>query len=90
MRYPDIIEAYAGFDPLQENITTNNPYIVGVHAPDSKVYMHLNDSTRRGVTTDDGGKFEYVWETLHVGDAISMQSKNGTNYEEFWVEMVRE
>ncbi|PNP90619.1 hypothetical protein BMT55_11605 [Listeria newyorkensis] len=90
MRYPDIIEVYAGFDPLQENITVESPIIIGVHASDSNVYIQLNDGTRWRVLTDDGGKFEYALEMLQVGDTISMQAKNGAKYEEFWNEMIRE
>lgn len=92
MRYEDLpYRLETGYeDPLQINITTDNPHIIGVHAPESKVYIKLNDNNRITVDTDDGGKFEYTFEQLEVGDIVSLQLKNGSKYDEFWQEIIRE
>lgn len=76
-------------DPLQINITTDDPHIIGVHAPESKVYIKLNDNNRIAVDTDEGGRFEYTFDDLKVGDIISFQMKVGSKFEEFWEEVIR-
>ncbi|RQW65789.1 hypothetical protein DUK53_14325 [Listeria sp. SHR_NRA_18] len=87
MRYEDINPA---FDPLFENITTEQLHVIGVYAPETKVYISLNDGRRSSVTTDIGGLFEYDFETLNVGDVIKFSVKNGTTYDVFLEEKIRE
>ncbi|KGL45065.1 hypothetical protein EP56_05770 [Listeriaceae bacterium FSL A5-0209] len=77
-------------DPLPDNITTDNMVLIGVHAPESNVYIKLNENNRVSIDTDEGGKFEYAFNNLSVDDVISMQVKNGSKYEEFWEEIIRE
>lgn len=87
MRYDDINPA---FDALQENITTASPYIVGVFAPESTVYISLNGEHRHAVNTDIGGLFEYDLVYLDVGDVVLFYVKNGTDYAVFFEERIRE
>lgn len=92
MRYEDLpYRIKTGYeDPLPDNITTENPILIGVHAQKSTVYIKLNENNRISINTDEGGKFEYAFNSLNVDDVISMQTKNGSKYEEFWEEVIRE
>lgn len=90
MRYQDILDEFAGFDPLQENVTAESPHIKGVYAPESKIYIKINAGNRVSVTTSDAGYFEYEVSELRTGDIISLQVKIGSKFEEFWNETVRE
>lgn len=87
MRYKDINPA---FDPLLKNITTKQLHAIGVFAPDSKIYISLNDGRHFSVMTDVGGLFEYDFDELHVGDIVKFSVKNGLNYDTFLEEVIRE
>jgi hypothetical protein len=87
MRYPDIEESE---DPLFYNVTTESPYITGVFAPETDVYLRLDDGKRIKLLTDIGGKFEYTFDSVEVGQVITFESKDGTKYVTFWQEKIRE
>lgn len=87
MRYDDINPA---FDALQENITTASPHAIGVFAPESTVYISLNGGHRHAVNTDIGGLFEFDFEYLDVNDVVLLSVKNGTSYDIFLEEKIRE
>ncbi|MBC2106150.1 hypothetical protein [Listeria booriae] len=87
MRYEDIDPA---FDPLMKNLTTDSTEIIGVHAPESRIYFSINGSRRKGLNTDIGGKFEFTIESLEIGDIILFEYKVRDEYEEFWKEIIRE
>lgn len=87
MRYSDINEAE---DPLFNNVTTKSPYVIGVFAPETDVYLRLNASNRIKLLTDVGGKFEYTFDSVEVGQIITFEYKNGTKYVTFWTEKIRE
>ncbi|MBC1983009.1 hypothetical protein [Listeria booriae] len=92
MRYEDLDYRLVtgNEDPLQDNITVENPILIGVHAPESKVYIKLNTENRIAIDTDEGGKFEYAFDDLKVDDVLSLQIKTGSKYDEFWQELIRE
>ncbi|MBC2100635.1 hypothetical protein [Listeria booriae] len=87
MRYKDINPA---FDPLIRNITTKQFHVIGVYAPESKIYIALNGGRRSSVNTDIGGLFEYDFDELHVGDIVTFSVKNGSDYETLLEEVIRE
>ncbi|RQW65700.1 hypothetical protein DUK53_15025 [Listeria sp. SHR_NRA_18] len=92
MRYDDLPYRFeTGFeDPLQLNVTVDNPIVIGVFAPDTKLYLKLENNNRVSVNTDEGGKFEYEFDGLEVDNIISFQIKNASQYLEFWQETIRE
>lgn len=90
MRYQDIIDEYAGFDPLTENITTSNLTVTGTFPQDSTMYISVNENSRVGVRSDDRGELNYIFDSLNVGDVISIQIKGGSKYIDFWQETIRE
>ncbi|EUJ47650.1 hypothetical protein [Listeria fleischmannii] len=87
MRYPDIEESE---DPLFYNLTTESPYILGVFAQETDVYLRIDDGKRIKLLTDIGGKFEYTFDLLEVGQVVTFEYKNGTKYVPFWTEAIRE
>lgn len=87
MRYPDI---EASEDPLFFNITTLSPHVVGVFAPETTIYIQVNDNKRIQLDTDIGGKFEYTFDRLTLDDVLTFTTKEGTMYRSFWVEKIRE
>ncbi|MBC1290484.1 hypothetical protein [Listeria booriae] len=87
MRYSDINPA---FDPLLTNITTANLHAMGVFAPETEIYVSRNNEARQGVMTDVGGLFECDFDFLFVGDVVNFYVKNGTGYDVFLAEQIRE
>lgn len=87
MRYVDINE---GFDPLFNNITTTSPQIIGVYAPESTVYIRINNKKPYAARTEDTGLFQLNLVSVSVGDLISFQSLENGEIADFWKETIRE
>lgn len=87
MRYNDIDVA---FDPLMKNITMDSLDLIGVYAAESRVYISVNGTRRKGIETDLGGKFECSFDSLVVSDVITFEAKVDGVYTEFWQETIRE
>lgn len=90
MRYDDIPVEKEGFDPLLKNVTTSNPKIIGGFAQETDVYLRVDDGKRIKVITDINGKGESTFDELKMGQVITFEYKNGSKYEPFWTEKIRE
>ncbi|EUJ64743.1 hypothetical protein [Listeria fleischmannii] len=80
MRYPDINPKT---DALFQNVTTTSPLVKGLFAPDSSMYIRKNDDRRIKLLTDVCGVFERRFESVEIGDIITFEFKEGTQYIKF-------